>query len=748
MDHFDNIDLVKGVGGHKYIKRTGYPGNYKYWYKMPDGTLSTHEAGSEGHRQAQKEHARRLILGWVHEVHSKSKDEMAKELGIPKRKFEQIISNLAAAARRRGRTGSRKEVLRQKEVDTEALQEAAGQAEQQSDQEAPGAQPSRSRPQRQEEPAQDREDAQVEHEGHTINLEYTGRGTGGGFEATIWKDGEFFSDVEGNGTKAEMTAAAKRQIAQMTEAQGEASDAEQTSSAEASPRRKKKAKKKKKKASSKQDEIKKLREQLKREHGLDLGGDEEPQAEAQEEPARPARKKKASKKKRTSRRRGTDNEISDAIQATLSRTGAQVNMMDIPRMGPRVREMMDDGKSLEDAARDTVKEFMRPSRSDLARVRAAKQAAEAENSPTSESAQALREADPVMDRAEQHVQETVEEQADGGNPYLSKAREVFERIQDDVKPERRELVGHALSAIEAVQREGTVTNEAFLAKYKELSGKNVRSIGPVSKEFEKGTFYTLEEALHNPPVNIEVERMKRGYPARQFARLKPFLKQSWLEGNPSAPPPYPTFGDIKTWNEHGQGRPDWAGTTRTAVPKEVYDASIKNAEGKPQYPPAWMPIHMMPAWNYTVKKVLDMGQNPYQVRAMNLTGQNLNLGNQARFQEGVLTAALRKYVQMRGGREQLVDIPASKLAESGLDHERIFKSEGGMKDLLKTKIFDLPSLVSMIDEAFDEVMGTTKKSWSLVVSSDAPIIKSQRDTRKSLIAKIKRLRDERRSQLS
>ncbi len=226
MNHFDNIDLVKGTGGYKYVKRTGSPGNYKYWYKMPDGTLSTHQPDSQGHKQSQKEHARRLILGWVHGVHSKSKDEMAKELGIPKRKFEEIISNLAAAARRRGRVGSREEVLRQKEVDTEALQEAAGQAEP----EAP----------------QDTEGTQI--------------------------DPRMFEFIQRMGMG---------QSQPQQEPQGD-SDAAQTPSVEASPR-----KKKKKKVSPQSEEIKRLREQLKREHGLDLGSMEDEAEASAEEPKMP-----------------------------------------------------------------------------------------------------------------------------------------------------------------------------------------------------------------------------------------------------------------------------------------------------------------------------------------------------------------------------------------------------------------------------------------------------------------------------
>lgn len=33
--------LIKGMNGHKYVKRTGGPGNYRYWYKLPNGALTS-----------------------------------------------------------------------------------------------------------------------------------------------------------------------------------------------------------------------------------------------------------------------------------------------------------------------------------------------------------------------------------------------------------------------------------------------------------------------------------------------------------------------------------------------------------------------------------------------------------------------------------------------------------------------------------------------------------------------------------
>jgi len=46
-------DIIKAAkkmaGSHKYVKRTGSPGNYKYWYKLPNGQLVEGDDAPEGH---------------------------------------------------------------------------------------------------------------------------------------------------------------------------------------------------------------------------------------------------------------------------------------------------------------------------------------------------------------------------------------------------------------------------------------------------------------------------------------------------------------------------------------------------------------------------------------------------------------------------------------------------------------------------------------------------------------------------
>ncbi len=239
-----------------------------------------------------------------------------------------------------------------------------------------------------------------------------------------------------------------------------------------------------------------------------------------------------------------------------------------------------------------------------------------------------------------------------------------------------------------------MSDSALLLKYKHLSGNTRVRTFPWG-DVEKATFHTKDELMNNPPVNVEVERMKRGYAAKQLARALPFIKDSWKSANPSAPPPYPTFGDFKSWSEHGS-RPAWAGSrSRIAVPKDIFDAAVKK-NGKPQYPPAWMPIHLMPVWNYVAKKTQDQGQNPYATQAPSgeQVSPSVQLGARANFQEGMIISSLRKYVQMRGGAENLVDIPSNKLAEAGLTHEQVFKadqkelSDAQIKQLVTRKIID------------------------------------------------------------
>ena len=364
------------------------------------------------------------------------------------------------------------------------------------------------------------------------------------------------------------------------------------------------------------------------------------------------------------------------------------------------------------------------------RVRAAKASLASPASPTAAHAAPLHEADPAFAASEAPIREMLEVQARGGNPYLDRAKTIFNRIKGDLKPERKKAVEHLLAAMAAV---GTSDQPALLAKYKELTGSTrIRTLP--KDEFEKATFITLDEVTGNPPINVEMERMKRGYGAKQFARMKPFFKESFTRQYPSAPPPYPTFGDIKSWTEHaasgGGAKPEWAGSTRLALPKDVHTASVKGPDGKPLYPPAWMPIQLMPVWNYVAKSE---GAAAYQTTTPTFVGGKVRAGSQASFQEGMIKSALRKYVEHRGGEDQLVDIPSLKLAEKGTSHEEIFKADDGeakMLAMLKTKIVDPVALMPFIQA--EQKGGKAKKSFSLVVDENLPAM----DFKKSFTIKL------------
>ena len=361
---------------------------------------------------------------------------------------------------------------------------------------------------------------------------------------------------------------------------------------------------------------------------------------------------------------------------------------------------------------------------------------------------ALAEADPEHQAFEAPIERMEEAASSGSNPYLSRAKEIFGRIKDDIKPERKNKVNNFLKAVDEV---GLEDESALLAKYKEHAGGRVRTIP--WDDVEKATFMTKDELLNNPPIDASVERMKRGYAQMQYARMEPFLKDSWKTSNPDAPPPFPTFGDVKSWREHGGDKPSWAGTTRLAMPKEVFDA-VNKVDGKPQYPPAWFPIHHMPVWNYVSKK---MGSGAYQASPSpnTIEGGNVNLPNQAGQMEGVIISSLRKYVQMRGGVDQLVDIPKSKLSEVGISHADIFKaqevSDDQLKKLFATKMIDVAELTGLIEKDLGKKV---KKSISYIIGDTIPFkikksdmfdkLVSSRALTKSRIRTIKRLLHERR----
>jgi len=78
---------------HKYVKRTGYPGKYVYWYKMPDGSIRPGDENQQ--RTGAVEHASRLVAG-KGEHHEMSHKEIASKTGLDAAHIKEIESNMKA----------------------------------------------------------------------------------------------------------------------------------------------------------------------------------------------------------------------------------------------------------------------------------------------------------------------------------------------------------------------------------------------------------------------------------------------------------------------------------------------------------------------------------------------------------------------------------------------------------------------------------------------------------------------------
>ena len=107
-------DLFK-AGSHKYIKRTGAPGSYKYWYKDPSGRLVAH--ADDAHEGAKTEHLKRLIAGRMREAHSMTDAEMAAHTGLDRTKVGQHVRNMRRPANTSAQSYSENELHEAKHSD-------------------------------------------------------------------------------------------------------------------------------------------------------------------------------------------------------------------------------------------------------------------------------------------------------------------------------------------------------------------------------------------------------------------------------------------------------------------------------------------------------------------------------------------------------------------------------------------------------------------------------------------------------
>ena len=395
--------------------------------------------------------------------------------------------------------------------------------------------------------------------------------------------------------------------------------------------------------------------------------------------------------------------------------------------------------------------------------------------------------------SERVINDQIALQQVGQNPYIKRAKQLLDRVSDRLTDDRKKSSEMFLQAINNARRSGNLNKAEVEAQYNSLrtptAEDSVRvpiarrhAFGAAKKHFEAATYHDLKEIIENKPIDREYEHAKRGYAHKQFERMKPFLRSEFTSEFPSAPPPMPTWGDLKTWTEHGEN-PDWnpVGGTGRAVPKEVFDAVPKKANGKPLYPPTWLPIHLMPAWNYFAGKEGESIAPAVYSGSDRTRGQEHKAPTQrisTRSSEGVIDFdpqgnpsspnltvqhffnGLKRYVQMRG-HGNMVDIPEHKIPD-GVSRLDLFKADGSgnfsdeeFKKLICHKYIDSGEFIKFLQR-----QSKIRKSWKPVINLDATyipgetirptvLIKSRpvcvADIRKSRIQKVRMILNERRA---
>lgn len=685
----DSDDYIeKARGSHKYLKREGSPGNYRYFYKMPDGSI---QEGDAAQQEAGKlDHMKRLLIGREQGHHAMTDAEISRHVGGPADRLRQVRSNMHRSAQTTGRsvasTYERHHIVEAHADPNHPSYAEHADAARDAASLTPAPRAASATPRRpRRTPAATLPGGQPVAERQAQIAAMSPR------DRRIAEASDAAHDAGEDGD----------QIQEAERAAGEAHDHEEAARSRT--------------------------EDPRRQPGGDIFTSDSSEGA----------------QLRMAHRRAGNNPPINASGHPVATEAARASAPAIPAAAApdpeaerkvQIKALRDElknehGVNFESTPAPAPAEA--PASEAVAeRARAASRAAQAahpDSNTGTPAARALSASDPDFGASEAEIQRAVAAQAAGHNPYLHRAVEIFHRIRGDIKPERRELIDNFFKAHDVVQARGEVpTRENVLAAYKALPGNRLKRTLP-AEDVERGTFHTMDEMFDNPPLNPEVERMKRGYAAKQFQRLKPFLKDSWHAANPpredgGPPPPMPTWGDLKSWSEHEGPRPAWAPSSGRgqAVPEEVHAASVKGADGKPQYPPAWMPIHLMPVWNYIVKSSMRDSENPYEAAkpgAQELAG--MSFGNQATRHEGKIISSLRKYIQMRGGPEKLIDIPSSKLAEAGegFTHRDIFKSDmsdAELKKLITMKIIDPVGLTAILKK----MMKTTKKSFELFVDAD------------------------------
>jgi hypothetical protein len=698
-------DLFK-ARPHKYVKRTGVPGAYKYWYKLPDGRIVE---GDEAQQKAgRKEHVLRLLIARAHGKHSLTNKQIAERTGYindvtPREgqsKSQKAIHNINGEINGMKKNAQRKGKDREEwhihghdfeghhyersheETKDDDLEEGQDDTDMSDE---------RNFPSTEEESEETEAEAAVEkhprgeapvaHEGFKKyeemtrmepivlkEVELAGNGYAiGRHQRTyrvitprgvvmpgVYDSREEASEYPGMSETTDSQGRTQEQRAadDIASQVTPASEAIQRDISEVEERRKAK-------------ELRKLTEKLSSQFGIDLSEEvstSQSEPEPQPEPA----------PRRTRRPRRP--RVSAEEQA--------------------IQRYEEQGMTRSDAQAAVEADNMR--RDSLAQT----------SGPDAPLASEVHAADPILAQDDEPIRRMIEAQSRGENPYLNRAKEIFERTQANMEPKMRTSLAKFFTAMNSLSpdsSEATIKAEydRGRARGESLTFSDLKSkIGSY-----RGVYVDMDEITSNEPLNPEIERAKRGYARKQFERMKPYIKDSWKQSNSDAPPPYPTWGDLKTWGEHGHN-PEWSGRTNrgTAVPREVFDAAPKGSDGKPLYPPTWFPINLQPAWNFLIKSSRNPEADAQAIYANRtgdfgekgkISGEGVQLAMDKDLQNHFLNA-VRKYVQGRGGISQLVDIPSTKFGSSNLSHEEIFKadfkehdlSDLALKKIMRHKIID------------------------------------------------------------
>jgi hypothetical protein len=711
----ENNDLVKaarGPGYHKYIKRTGSPGNYKYWYKNSSGQVASHE-GDENTVRAKSEHAKRLLAGRKLGKHELTNSKIAQITGLPIKRVNAIASNANLRTPEKAR--------------------ALGYS--------------------------DDELHEAKHEDVTSD-EYTQK---------IARLKELIGERSPRG-EAQARPRTRRATPQRGEASSEAAAPTQEASGNtpepSEPARAAKPEKTPEQRAEKErkQKIREIRERMRSRGNLDLdaleqqasSGSTPNQAPAQD-PDDPRNDPRAGldqdEEQEFDRRQAEEAEVDESDMSdprnfapqyeqhsSLTRNGKEAAIFTFQNEEGETRyavsteggEPEGSYTSLETAKRkmeehvgprddsSTREAARRSRRTATASQEVAQEAVErAREVLSSEENQELTAASPELADTDKQIRKMVEMQARGENPYLKRAKEFYGRIKDDItstaaSPERKDSIRNFFAAMDLVG--DNVGENAIKSAYMQVRSQTGKGAawGQAKKDVEGILFHSMDELLGNPPIDVDMERMKRGFGMMQFERLKPFLKPEFTSRlNNGNPPPYPTYDDLQDWPRDAADRPAWANSPTKItkkVPKAFFDSMPRDASGKILNPPKELPLHLTPVWTYYANNM--SGSEAYGQR-MNPndmgSDQKLRMPETGDLQNRFRNT-LRKFIQVRG-ENSFVDIPKSDAERKGFRIEDLYRSEDAMNSFLATKIIPMEELMKFIKQDMKKV----KKSFTLVV---------------------------------